>query len=207
MLTVWAVRTGTKYTPDYLTRLHSAVKRNLVQPFTFAAITDQPEPIPGTAYQASPDLPGWWQKLALFHLTRKQRPEHRNLYIDLDSVIVGNLDGLLESYAKSRLAMPRNWARSGHGGWQSSLMIWEGGAFPELHDHNTAADRSRLWGDQEWITQRLGETVDEIQPGLVVSYKYHCGGGEPPAGACVVTFHGRPDPHEVTDQWVARCWR
>jgi hypothetical protein len=206
-LTVWAVYTGTKYSHQYLLNLHAGVVRHLAQPFDFAAITDQAGYVPGRAYQSDPRLPGWWQKLLLFHLTRKQPPEHRNLFIDLDSVITGSLDAIVDGYSKADIAMPRNWAPSGHGGWQSSVILWRGGTNANLYDTNTSADRARLWGDQEWITERLGETVGEIRPGLVASYKYHARNlGRPPEGASVVTFHGDPKPHQAPEAWVQNAW-
>jgi hypothetical protein len=211
MLTVWAVQVGEKYPPHYLHKLHKAVARNLRQPFAFEVLTDNPAAVPGKAHAPDTALWGWWQKTALFHLTRDQPPTHQNLYIDLDSVIVGGLDAMLEAHRGDRLAMPANWAQSGHGGCQSSVMIWAGGAYPEIRDDLTSATATGLWGDQEWITMLLGQPgqgkVAAIAHPTVVSYKYHCREtGQPPAGAAIVTFHGKPDPHEVDDSWVRACW-
>ena len=208
VLNLWAVYTGDKYAPEYLARLVASVRRNLRQPSTVHVITDRPESRPGRAYQADPQLEGWWQKLSLFALTSGQAPSERNLYVDLDSVIVDQLDGLVNRYAGSRLAMAKNWAKSGYGGWQSSVMLWAGGAFPELRADLNRHAVARLWGDQEWITERLGDQVDEIEPGLVVSYKYHCREiGRPPPSSRIVTFHGKPDPHECDEPWITEHWR
>jgi hypothetical protein len=89
-------------------------------------------------------------------------------------------------------------------------MIWSGDT---CHDIWTAfdyeADSKRLWGDQEFITERYGDPgkrITKITPSQVVSYKYHCRTGLP-KDAKVVVFHGKPDPHEVADEWVKQCWR
>lgn len=205
MLTVWAVFTGGKYPRVYLDRLLASVGRRLpATPHRFRVVTDH-ELAGLDTVPAETDLPGWWQKLILF---RPGLAEGRNLYVDLDSVIVADLDRLAADHAGDPLAMAKNWARSGHGGWQSSVMLWQGGAFPELYTEHVAEHRGRLWGDQEWITERLGPRVREIRPGRVVSYKYHCQERlAPPPGAEIVTFHGRPDPHEVAEPWVREHWR
>jgi hypothetical protein len=40
----------------------------------------------------------------------------------------------------------------------------------------------------------------------VVSYKYHCRTtGKLPDNARVVSFHGKPDPSEVSDAWVKKA--
>ena len=154
--------------------------------------------------------PGWWAKLQLLRYARTGR----NLYLDLDCVVVGALDGLLSE----RLSMAANWAQSGHGGCQSSVMSWgHDYAFladsfdprllhPPVNGNCGAYGPDELWGDQEFITQALGNpgagAVDPM-PGIC-SYKYHCrDSGRPPDGAKVVCFHGEPKPGDVRERWVS----
>lgn len=204
MLTVWSVYWGTKYVPRYVYTLRSAVARNLSQPHRFVCMTDRPNEIPGIeTVPPATDYPGWWQKVGLFTPGLIDGPA---LYLDLDVVIVGELDTLVREHACAELAMAKNWAQSGHGGWQSSAFITRGYPFPEIAQDFTPDVIDRLWGDQEWITERLGKRVQEIPPGPVCSYKYHCPNGLPET-ARVVVFHGKPDPHEVSDAWVKDHWR
>jgi len=206
MLTVWAVWYGPKYPEHYVRRLRNMVRRNLLMPHEFRVLTDQP--LAGISTVSPPCAwPGWWQKLGLFAPGVAQG---RNLYLDLDSVILAPLDPLVMRHADDALAMPRNWAQSGHDSCQSSVMIWQGGAFPELFTgFDAQRDQPRLWGDQEWITERLGKpgegVVTPIAHPAVVSYKYHCRDGPPP-GAVVATFHGEPKPANVEDAWVKSHW-
>jgi hypothetical protein len=79
---------------------------------------------------------------------------------------------------------------------------------PKLGHWPPRNDGGKLWGDQEFIT--LLRDTQQIQmeyfhPAHVVSYKYHCRQGLPD-DARVVCFHGKPDPHEISDEWVKRCW-
>jgi len=147
--------------------------------------------------------PGWWSKLLLFRYAGEPV-----LYLDLDVVIVGELDSLV-SY---RLSMAANWAQSGHGGCQSSVMSWGEHLeyIPDLFDPDklTAPENGNhgyyegLWGDQEYITKLMGDPGDHVIPmNRVYSYKYHCQNGLPD-DASVVCFHGTPKPDEVSDAWV-----
>lgn len=195
MLTVFCVCVGTKYSPVYVKLLQAMVARNLSVPHRFVCVTD---------YQFFEDLEtiappvpwsGWWQKLALFKLATGP-----SLYFDLDVVITGNLDYLVP-YTEHEFAAPANWGQSGHGGIQSSVMAWNGTWREPFERFTAAGGKSTLWGDQEFLTQIRGDDFVKL-PGIV-SYKYHCRDqGQVPKGASVVVFHGKPDPHEVTDAWV-----
>lgn len=186
MFTVLTGCWGDKYRKDYMGRMFRMVSRHMEQPHAFHCVLDE-------------TYPGWWNKI---HVLRTKGP---CLWIDIDSVITGPLDPLCEPlYADIRIA--KNWAQSGHGGCQSSVMFW--------NDASAITDRftpdvieSGLWGDQEFITQLrdAGEIeVEHFDERLVKSYKYHARNGIP-EGASVVTFHGKPDPHEVGG-WVRECW-
>ena len=198
MLTVYSILWGDKYTVDYAQRLRLMVARNLCQPHRFVCITDQR--VDGVECQKPVcDYHGWWQKVSLF------KPSFANglcMFLDLDVVVIDELDLLVKAYHRDKIAMARNWNLSGYRGWQSSFMLWNGEQCHEIWERfDYEKDSKRLWGDQEFITELLGEDVTEIEPGRIVSYKYHCQMGPPP-GARVVAFHGKPDPHEVADQWV-----
>jgi hypothetical protein len=89
-------------------------------------------------------------------------------------------------------------------------MVWQGGQCRELFNaFDFERDSARLYGDQEFITERWGDPgqgkVTAIPHPLVSSYKYHCQKG-PPAGASVITMHGRPKPEECHESWVRDSW-
>lgn len=207
MLTVWSVCHGDKYNADDVLTLKDMVRRHLVLTHKFKCLSDRE--IPGVDTTITPvNWPGWWQKLALFLVETRQC-----IYLDLDVVVVGNLDRLITR----RLSMAANWAQSGHGGGQSSVMSW-GDDYrwianrfdPDQLQMPTAGNYGRygpklLWGDQEYITDLCGSPGhSEVVPmPYIYSYKYHCRRqGKPPEDAAVVAFHGEPKPWEVGDQWV-----
>jgi len=207
MLTVWSLCWGDKYDPYCVQRLQQSVKAALPIPHEFKCITDREiegvECIPPIN-----DLPGWWGKVNLFSW---DVCDDHNLYLDLDVVITGDLTEMVLRYSQSCLAMPSNWAASGHGGCQSSVMMWtKNYNNKQIHDlfdpaiaHWPPINKPGvLWGDQEWITQ-LRDT-DRIQVAPITegikSYKYHCRNGLP-EGTKIVVFHGEPKPADVSESW------
>jgi hypothetical protein len=189
---------GEKYHPGYVYALQETVAANLKAPHRFRCITERS--LPGIDTVA-PVLPygGWWSKLNLWAPGIARGP---SLYFDLDVVITGALDYLVE-YTQYEFAAPPNWARSGHGGIQSSVMAWRGNwtAPYEYIRPQWPAVTKRLWGDQELLWEMLGERWVRIERGIF-SYKYHARNGKPPADMAVCVFHGQPKPHEVSDEWI-----
>lgn len=206
MLTVWCVCVGDKYSNGDVYKLWAMCERNLQEEFEFKCLSDRP--IPGV-YCLIPNnvWPGWWSKLLLFRYATGPC-----LYLDLDVVITGDLASL----KSEKLSLPANWAASGHGGCQSSVMAWDS----RVERLGWLADNFRpeeltepmngncgyyhgLWGDQEYITQQLGSPggANIVPMHGVYSYKYHCK-SRPPDDAVVVCFHGKPKPREVSDEWV-----
>ena len=151
MITVWCVYWGNKYHPAYVYELRDAVKKNLTVEHEFKCITV--DKFPGIITRNPPvSYSGWWQKLGLFAPQVATGP---SLYFDLDVVITGNLDYLVP-FTECEFAAPENWARSGHGGIQSSVMAWKGNYHLPYASFDYPVDSERLWGDQEFLWELLG---------------------------------------------------
>lgn len=174
--------------------LRDMVRHHLSMPHEFICIKES-------------DLPGWWGKVRLFKNSRK-----RNLWLDLDVVVTGSLDNLVKPLPKG-IRIAKNWAQSGYGGCQSSVMYWEGDNGRIINDEFDPAiaywpprnEPGILWGDQEWITQLRDEKrldVEYFAPHEVISYKYHVRGRGVPSDAKVVVFHGKPKPSQVNESWI-----
>ena len=149
------------------------------------------------------DWPGWWSKIEAFRIPGPC------LYIDLDTVIVGDLAPLLEIAKSTVFTVLRDFnphqrvMGSGLMAWVDSLgHLYE--TFRDVGPEKYMAENStpRWFGDQGFIER----TTDGFKtpraywqdqlPGAVVSYKKHCADGVPP-GARVVCFHGKPRPWEA----------
>ena len=210
MLTVWCLCIGDKYPDYYAQRLQRTVRENLTEPHRFVCISDHDIEGVDTIPPIN-DLPGWWGKVNLFSF---DVCDGHNLYFDLDVVITGSLDDLVSGYGNTTLAMPLNWAASGHGGCQSSVMLWTKNynckqiyeSFDPAIAHWPPINQPPiLWGDQEWITQLRDShkvQVNPINEQWVKSYKYHCRDGLP-YDCRVVVFHGEPKPADVKADWFA----
>lgn len=207
MVTVWSVCVGDKYPDYYVQRLQREVKKYLSMEHRFLCLSDRE--IDGIwTVRPLNDLQGWWQKVNLFS---PNLAPGENVYFDLDVVITGNLDEMVSKYSQTSFACPLNWAQSGHGGCQSSVMMWKANHNisqvnylfdPAIAHWPPRNEPGILWGDQEWITQ-LRDT-QKIQvcpiPDGIYSYKYHCRDGLP-SDARVVVFHGEPKPSAVKEDW------
>lgn len=192
-LTVWSVCIGDKYDTRYVYALRDMVAKYLTLPHEFRCITTHKlEGIhtvkPYVSYQ------GWWSKMSLW-----KRATGPSIYFDLDVVITGNID-YLAGYTDT-FSAPANWAQSGHGGIQSSVMCWPGNwTYPLDECQKVWPDVvNNYWGDQEFLWKLLGDEWRRI-PGIG-SYKYHVRlTGQIPDWMRVCVFHGDPNPHQVSDE-------
>ena len=206
MLNVWCVCVGDKYGEEDIAILKYMVDLHVTQAHDFYVLSDRQ--IGNYNCLVAPEnWPGWWSKLLLFRYAGGQI-----LYLDLDVVVVGDLDRLVSK----QLSMAANWAQSGHGGCQSSVMSWDSdhdnlGYIPDLFDPDQLKPASggnygwwgKCWGDQEFITEVCGEPGGEYVTPMshIYSYKYHCL-SKVPDDASVVCFHGDPKPSQVNAKWV-----
>jgi hypothetical protein len=129
--------------------------------------------------------------------------DERIIYLDLDTVIAGNVDFLFE-YA-GQFAILRDF----HHWWEygSAVMSIAPGFGRHIWENFTPDVMARLHGDQNWIKEQVkdADRWQDVAPGKIGSYKVD-GLQDGPKGFSVCCFHGRPKPHEV-DGWVTDAWR
>lgn len=130
-LNVVCVKWGIKFGPEYVNKLHAAVSRNLSLEHRFVCFTDDPQWIDaGIECRQIPrdDLKSCWNKLALF----SDRIDLNGvmLYLDLDNLITGSLDGLF-LYKRDSLYMGLiDWNRPYT--FASGIFRIQVGAFPHV---------------------------------------------------------------------------
>ena len=153
-------------------------------------------------------MKAWWLKAYLF--SREAGLTGPVLYLDLDTVVCGDLENLAALASGSRFATlgtaaMRNENRSG--GYNSSLMAW------------TAPLHSEIWtllnepGAYEVITncvykfdhwlEMVIEDARLVDGGVA---EYASLTGPPSSNISVVCFPLTPKPHEVSDDWVLENW-
>jgi len=136
-------------------------RRCIARPFEFVCLTDQPHQMPRGVRAIPIRLPyrckGWWAKIELF---KPGRFGGRVLYLDLDTLLLGPLDDIIDYNAEFALAP--DGAPNFKGGeglavvkrYNSSVMVWDWDFAPELYRRWTPAVARRLWGDQDWIGEQ-----------------------------------------------------
>lgn len=218
MLNVVCVQTGNYLGlgREYVANLRRAVEKHLTVPHRFVVVTDDdPASYEGEVVRSK--HAGWWEKLRIFE---RGLFEGRVMFLDLDTVIVGNIDHLAE-YDGPFATLEDFW-RPGRLG--PAVMLYDAAYAATFYEEWAAEGFPKVGnGDQTWLENRdqgrFRKSVDFLQrlfPGTFVSYKEHCTSARrgwrdvqdqiaAPAGARVVCFHGRPRPHEVGG-WVKDYW-
>lgn len=190
------VKWGMAYGPEYVNVLADMVARNCAIPYRFICLTDDPAGL--SEGIETLDLPrgltGWWNKIALFK-PGMFPAQSRIVYLDLDVVVVGPLEDLIDAKG-----IAHDWLQ---GGYNSSVMVWDAGEHLEIWDAFDPQTAERLHGDQDWIQEC--SVWPYLPADWVPSYRLHSIEW-PPLGSKVVAFHGQPKPHQVTDGWVPTMW-
>lgn len=147
------------YSADWVARLRNSVARNLDQPHRFVCLSDcdvDCERIP-----LINNGPGFWSKLELFRPGLFDTPV---LYIDLDTVICGNLDHIVSRIQDQRFVMLHETDKN----VTSSAVMWWRGDQSHLYTQwiaesqaTWAAQYSKMprYGDQAFIEDRVDHTL------------------------------------------------
>jgi hypothetical protein len=241
---ILCMKWGTKYGPDYVNRLYAMARRHLSGDFNFVCLTDdaqgiRPEvqclPIPTLNLHLKPgEKDHAWKKLTTFEADLHGL-RGTALFIDLDVVIVGSLDGFFEQPGEFLIIhdYARPWRRQGITG-NSSVYRFEIGAHPDVLAYfrdNIGKVRAEHRNEQEYLSAfmqakgALAYWPDAWCP----SFKYH---GIPtwptnywrepfvPEGARIMVFHGECNPPDALAgrrnrrfrfirpaRWITQFWK
>jgi len=219
---------GNKFSLDYVYNLKAAVERNTTIPHKFICFSDRKIPNVETRI-LKPGYEGWWNKLQLFDAANKV--SDRVVYLDLDTIITGNIDWLLKD---------RSWfmgiedvgavnAHQPHlkNKLQTGVMAWD--FEPNSHIWNTfvlsydsVVDTYR--GDGEYlssVTNPYHRTLLQHKySDALKSYKYDVYPNKLKKETSIVVFHGRPSIVQAftetvktpmatyePQEWIKDYWR
>jgi len=210
---------GTKYGTEYVNRLYGMVSRNITPPFRVYCFTDDPAGIrPEVTCFPMPELKcahpertrGQWRKVTLWNedLYGLSGPA---LFIDLDSVITGNLDPYFSHGSPDDVILARNWARPLQRLGQTSVFRFPLGGNGQVlkrfeADPQGIADRFHY--EQHFVTDTIGARLKFWPSAWTRHFRIHCLGALPmrylrearlPKEARIVTFAGGPNPGDVID--------
>lgn len=206
----------TEYTPDVVRWLKRQCEQFVTVPFKFVCLTNLDKIQGVDTIKLNHNFPNWWSKIELF------RPDifkgEKVFYMDLDTVIVGNIDHIVNYDHKmttlSQMSVfhkdpTTHLIGSGLMAWgQDMSYIYK--AFmksPKKHmKENITCDN---WGDQGFIQRTLKEPSERFQllfPRQIVSYKADLKLKDPTRHNRIVVFHGKPKPMELAGKksWVPK---
>lgn len=220
MENIICMKWGSKYGPNYVNRLAAMVRHNISRPFQLVCFTDEPEGIedsvvvrPLPEMDVDPTLPErCWRKLSVFGAELADL-SGTALFLDLDLVILGSLDGFFDVPGRFRIA--NDWNLSNYVG-NSSVFRFEIGRHADMLqyylDHAEevrAGYRNDQWFVSWWMKER--GLLEYWDPAWCKSFKTHClrpfplGYFLPPRHpgpeTRVLVFHGRPNPDEIVNGW------
>jgi len=195
---ICVLRSGGTFMPDHVYALYRNLTRSFTVPFELHALADVP--VTCDVYHGlENDWPGWWSKMELFRPGLFDDGD-RVVYMDLDTVLVGNVDWLFDfngSFVVLKAFQRNRWATS---------LPW---------DRFTVNPRVcmamyRGGGDQRFLMKQMEGNIEcafwqDLFPDRVVSYKRHVLLMEDmqPSQDSVVCFHGNPRPWDVSGaRWI-----
>ena len=231
MIRVVCVKHGNKYSATYVNRLYNMTQRHLTLPHVFVCFTEDTSGLDSNIQVIDlPDMPlgGWWYKTYMF------APQHHekytvNLYFDLDSVIVNNIDQFL-FYKSGKFVGLRDLAHVFRPNWYrlgSAVMRWQSGQhehiWTDLCENFDLVKRFR--GDQDWIWHQCRDCIEFFPEEWTKSYKWQIRNKSElirvngrqqfsatrnpaiPPDTSVLAFHGTPAVDEVCDPVIVENWR
>jgi len=228
---VACLKWGDKYSPEYVNKLNSMVRKHCTVDYEFVCFTENKQglnkdinvlPLPKLRTQ------GWWFK-PMF-LGSELGIQGTLLFLDLDVIVFNNINKLFK-YEPDKFLICRDFNRSIRHKWDrmnSSVFRvpigkydkkWQ--QFKNGLQHETTKHR----GDQDWMFANIRDHKfwpdDWIQ-----SYKWEMRDrrdlkidthtrkrnftvDSPPnikKDTCIAVFHGDPNPGDANDSWVKAHW-
>lgn len=218
---VICMKWGELYSSDYVNVLYHAVQANLNIPHKFVCLTDNEDgivdgvecyPIPDPLVKDAFTRRGCWPKLVLFQ-SDLYGLKGRALFIDLDTIIYGDLKPLLEAEGEIILIREwrrfvdyfRNWKVNG----QTSIFAFNLGELSYLYEVFAADPEGackQFRNEQRFVTHYVRDMRFWSHP-MVISFKRHLMAPplinrllkprEPLEGTSILVFHGIPRPIDV----------
>lgn len=213
---------GTVYGPEYVNIMWAMCRRNITGDFTLYCFTEDPSgvrpevkclPLPTLGCEIPKDVPGKWPKIALWGRDLNGLSGNA-LFIDLDSVVVGNIDDYFTHGDPDKVYVARNWVRPFGKHGQTSVFRFPIGGNPYMLEDLQAdpATISRHYQfEQNYVTAHVKGGVNLWPESWTKHFSMHCMGIWPlrylrppvkPPGVKIVTFPGHPKPPDgALGQW------
>lgn len=220
MRIVCVLKTGGDYDAEYVARLRQAVGRHTTIEHDFLCLTDDPA-VRGlcSTLPLKHGWPGWWSKIELFRPGLFPGP---SLYLDLDTLILGNIDELLKVAERFPFIALRGFNHRFRGphrmNFASGIMAGDFAAHSQVYGEfvkdpvgNMALVREN-WrhGDQGFIASVLDvneipRLQDQLPRHYIVGKRLTRGGANIPPEARVLAWSGKPRLRDLGDN-LKKYW-
>ena len=226
---------GDGYDWVYVDKLYNMLSRNLQNGIRFHVYTEGHRPVPPHMIKHEltewPGISGlkksWWYKMQLFNPDYHAGPL---LYFDLDTVIVNNIDWIVQSSLEYFWAIrdfKYLWRPTDYG-VNSSIMWWDTCKFQHVWTGFSQQDFKSLLrkyhGDQDFITDAIPQPARRLlDANRIKSWRWQAVNGGydftgrthrvPSAGTqihndtSVLIFHGDPKPDKILDPVIVQYWQ
>jgi hypothetical protein len=208
---------GEHYDVSYVNHIANSIAEHVSVPYEFVCLTDETAGFSTNVHKViglEHRWEKWWSKIELFKPGKFFTD--RVFYLDLDTIIVNNIDDIV-NYDGNFFGLKDFYNMVSLG---SGLMAWKCNSekmntiYNNFIRNPSANIANHRYGDQEFIYPTVKRSMDFVQdlyPNKVVSYKKHCfnrlSGVNIPEDASIVCFHGKPRPHEVDSTIIQGYWR
>ncbi len=196
---ITVLKTSKEYTPEKVKIIQRMCKRHITIPFEFICYSDVD--IDGmTVRKLKHNWSGWYSKMEMY------QEEGPCLFMDLDTIITNNIDGLIKEALKYKFIILRDFYRGYRKNAppilkakQSSLVFWNINVKP-IYDDYIKNVRTVHGGDQILLEQYFSDKENlvtywqDIDPSIVSFKKQVRKGKIDPANTKIVVFHGKPRP-------------
>jgi len=221
---------GNYYSVEYVNILYDAIKRNCTIPFDFVLHVGPLAEKNTARYRIKEPikivptgLVSWWCGMPFWCKNPPGVETETLLYMDLDQVIVGNIDDIVNypsdhCYMKDYPAelCPRGKERDGNATVSlirngAGYKVWEAyvdAGLPQWDPFKPPVNRKCPLAAQGLMNELYQDDHDVFPENWVASYKLSVLRHGMPLGCKSVSFHGKPKPHECTHlDWVKENWR
>jgi hypothetical protein len=230
MITIACVyRSGPKFSSDYVDRLYNMISRNTSASFKFICLTDVQSDVQHSTIELQYNLKRWWSKIELF------RPNIFNtshvLYFDLDTLILDNIDEIIEVAGQNNFMMLRGFNQKNllKGDCPASgiMSFKTDSKIPRyifdqfmINPHENIKRTKKQGGsggqggDQGFIGSILGwDNIDKFQDKLPKNYimgkRFIKNYKDSPPPCNIVAWSGNPELKDAIEQfkWMRKVWK
>ena len=201
----------------YVNNLYKGVKRFADRPFEFICFTNQRLDVKKGVQLRSFPLHTRMGVLPRLYMFSREAGLFGDqvLCLDLDIVITGSLKSIMDYTgifcARSKFKQGEQYKLDGdimsfQAGPMSEAQFW----FPFISNVK-AAEELTQGRERYWMRHVAGTSADrweQFAPNQILSYKRHMKGRTTvPEGTAIVSCHGNPRPHEISNNWINKYWK